>query len=247
MVYGALSEVAVLSGDYDRARVLLEERLAWCRHLGLPTWIAGAIWTRGWLAWHAGNSESARAYLTESVKIAREHSRVPVLLIQSLLALAAVARDEGSYTEAQALCQESLALAEQPGSQGWKGAALARQGSIAHRQGDGSRAVDLYQQALRGWRDGSDQILILRSLEELAWALAGAGSHDACTRLLAYCATRRERGGLALARPEQPHHDQAVEAARRALGEGAFDQVWAHGQLLTLEATIDLALAAEVA
>jgi predicted ATPase/DNA-binding SARP family transcriptional activator/Tfp pilus assembly protein PilF len=246
VAYAVFSDLAVLSGHYDRARVLLKERLAWCRYLGLPIWIADALMARGWLAWHEGSLESAKVYVIESLEIARQHSHVRRLLIESLLALAAVARDEGNYTEAEAHCQECLALAEEQGSPYWKGAVLARQGSIAHRQGDGFRAIDLYQQALHGWRDGADQILMLRSLEELAWALAGVGKYDLSTRMLGYCATGRERSGLALARPEQPHHDRAVAAVRRALREGAFDHAWAQGQSLTLEAAIDLALVAEI-
>jgi tetratricopeptide (TPR) repeat protein len=161
--------------------------------------------------------------------------------------MAAVARDEGDYAQAEALCQESLEMAERRGDQFWKGMILAKLGSIAHRQGDGPRALALYQQALGYWHDGFGQIPMLGFLEELAWALVGVGGHDPATRLLAYCAQRREHGGLALARPEQPHHDQAVAAARQALGEEAYAEVWAQGEGLTLEGAIDLALAGDIA
>ena len=55
---------------------------------------------------------------------------------------------------------------------------------------------------------------------------------------------QREELGSSLASNERPRYDRSVAAARVALGDDvAFDHAWQDGRTLTLEHTIELALA----
>jgi len=240
---GNLGNVAVNQGDHPAARALQEQSLAIYRELGDRFGTANTLNNLGVVALNQGDYAAARALHEESLAISRELGNRHSIAL-SLSNVGHVALDQGDYPAARALLEESLAIRRELGDRFGIGASLSNLGYVALNQGDCPAARALLEESLAIRRELGDQLGIPASLEGLAAVVALLRDSLRAARI--WGATERSRAELGTPLPpnERSGYDRYVAAARIASGDdAAFDRAWQEGRCLTLDQTIDLALA----
>jgi DNA-binding CsgD family transcriptional regulator len=108
--------VMVFLGDLTRARVLLDEGLAYARREGYKEALANSFYASGLVAQLQGDNATARTRFQESLALSRELGDGQ-LVANSLAGLAWDSLNQGEYTAARALFEESLVLYQAMGNQ----------------------------------------------------------------------------------------------------------------------------------
>ncbi|MGH3145725.1 MAG: tetratricopeptide repeat protein, partial [Rubrobacter sp.] len=237
--------LASAQGDYDRAVVLFEESLALYQDLGDRKGTSGPLRELGIVAYHRGDYERAVRLNEQALAISREFgsSFGAALTIYNL---SDALRAQGDHERAWKLLEESLASVQ---SQKYplrvayaRAATLARLGSIECEFGDVERASELYARSLDIERRFEFKFEAVASLEGLARVSAMQGRPEQAARILGVSAALREELGTLLTPIARADHDHAVDTARAALGDDAFEAAWAVGHALSLEGAVALAV-----
>jgi predicted ATPase/DNA-binding XRE family transcriptional regulator len=242
LVTGILSAA---QGDHDRAVELYEESLTLYERLGYRKGTSGPLRELGAAAYRRGDQEQAVRLNERALAVAREFgSRFGAAL--ALCNLADVLRDQGNLERAESLLEESLASLRSEGGPLRIANALVntlnRLGSIECELGRDSRASESFGEGLElVWRFGFG-FEGVACLEGLARVAAMQGRPARAARLLGASAARRDETGTSLSPITLADHDHAVNAAREALGEEAFEAAWAAGHSMPLEEVIAYAL-----
>lgn len=126
--------LASQQGDYDDARVLLEESLTIYRELRDPRGSGWALVDLGFLARYRGDYETGQSFLEESLKLFRQ-ANDPEGAAYALGNLGLIVRDQGDYEAAEARLKESLALWSDLGDRFGYGWTLTALGMVARAQG----------------------------------------------------------------------------------------------------------------
>ncbi|HWE60958.1 MAG TPA: tetratricopeptide repeat protein, partial [Chloroflexota bacterium] len=154
-------------GDYERARVLHEERLAVRRTLGSMQGIASTLVDLGGIAWFQGQYDQARAYFEESLALHRAlENKWGIGAV--LTNLGVLVRNQGDSERARALQEESLALARAVGDKSNIAIVLGNLGVVVQEQGDYDLARDYFAESLLLAREVGDR-------PRMATALVGLG------------------------------------------------------------------------
>ncbi|HEY7124204.1 MAG TPA: LuxR C-terminal-related transcriptional regulator [Ktedonobacterales bacterium] len=203
------------------------------------------------LAFARGNLSQAHALLEENLMLARQTGYAGAVY-WSLAGLATLACLAGDYARAENLCAEGLTLAHQAGDRYATSRLLSIQGQGAQAQGQVEQAKAIYRDALRLAVSiaASEPVgHCLLGLAQLAYA-EGTFQHAA---LLYAAALPRLSHSLQLTPTERAtceHHLADLRARLEAPtssrssqgGEAVFACLWAQGQALTLEQTLQVAL-----
>ncbi len=245
----ALTAAGVLSCyqcDYPAAKVLFEESLAIVREMGFQRGIASSLNNLGLVALNQSDYPAAKALFEESLAIERElGNRFGVAVALSNLGYAAL--HEGDYPAARALLEEGLAINRELGNRSEIGLLLSNLGFVALNQSDYPAARALLEESLAIRRELGGRSGIPSSLEGLAAVVASQRDSLRAARIWGGAERLRTEIGTPLPSNERSGHERRVAAARSALEDGAaFDSAWQEGRGLTLEQTIDLALAKPV-
>lgn len=237
--------LARVQEDYARATVLLEHGLNLARELGDKERVTWFLMNLGVVAWRQGERGRATALFEDSLSRSREQGD-PWLTCVALAQLGSVAWTQGNPEGAEALHTESLALGRKVGDKSLISYALRNLGITALLQGSYLRAGRFYKDGLRLWSGVGDHWVTQECLEGLAAVACAQGYYDQAVRLFGAAEALRDTLGLHLPDPIRAAHDQRVVAARRALGNAAFDAAWADGRALPLGQAIEYALGVEI-
>ena len=226
--------------DYSLARSYYEESLTLCRALGEKWGVAVALGGLGVTAFAQGDYTVARPLLEEGVVLVRPQ-RDKRSLALNLYYLGRITRHGGDYQQALALFEESLALYEELGNKPGIARLLCMLGKMACDKGDYGQAgaqlkesLALKQESRRGIASvlaGFATLTVARQQAKLAAQLLGAVE-----------VLREAIGSPPLSPDERTDYEQALVAARTALGEEAFATAWAQGRAMPLEQAIAYAL-----
>jgi tetratricopeptide (TPR) repeat protein len=106
-------------------------------------------------------------------------------------------------------------------------------GNIERFAGNTDRAMELYRESLRIKQELGDAWAITYTLEGCAATLVSKGECAQAARLYGAAASIRERLGTPLERSKLAANQADLEAARRLIGEAAFETAWHEGGLLS--------------
>lgn len=237
------AQVARERGDYELAAASYEECLQLDRATGDHAGAALALLGLGDVARDNGQMESVEAYCLQSLDEGREFGPSwSVAFSLNNLALAAAGR--GDLARAERLVSEGLEVFEEQPVRAGTAELLLSLGQIAGQLGHWDRARAALREALaQGWPLGP-LWLVVSAVEELAGAEVNDGQPRLATVLLAVARRWREQHGAPVPVYRRARLDEAVEAARRVLGEGAFEEACAEGQGLSLALAVEMALGA---
>jgi tetratricopeptide (TPR) repeat protein len=237
-----LSPVRIQSGDAKAAREGEEEALGIFRQLGDQSAEAIALLHLGEICVHVGEYENARQYLEPAVTIARaiEYKETES---DGERTLGQVELELGNLPAARARFARSLEVCE--GGEDKRGAAIALwwMGKVDIAGGDLESARSKLSAALHAFQSFEMNGEIVACIEDHAELAQRLGYISAAASLYAAGEAFRERLGL----PRPPRRaetwDNAIAAARSALGDAAFDAAWSEGFLWDLKQAVQFALA----
>jgi DNA-binding CsgD family transcriptional regulator len=117
-------------------------------------------------------------------------------------------------------------------------------GDLARDRGDLSRALERYREALELGREYPGTRVVVYVIQAVGIVLVAVGQADHGARLLGAAEALGERIGLGYhVAVNQVAAEQAVAAARAALGEPAFAAAWSAGRTLPLAQAVVESLA----
>jgi predicted ATPase/DNA-binding XRE family transcriptional regulator len=219
--------------DPARAEAHLHESIRLFRELEDEEGVASACLRLGVVLNLQGEYERAAGVLEEAVTRYRRvgHWRGLASALTHLgNALAAL----GDTARAAPLHAEGLALYRELDERWGVAAPLAHLASLALLEGNHGRAEAWYEESLALRRSIGDRAGIAACLDGLAGVALARGEAARAARLLGAAAALRAAAGVAVFPADRATHEDAVAAARYALGEAAFGAAWAAGQAAPL-------------
>jgi predicted ATPase/class 3 adenylate cyclase len=239
-----LGGVAYWQGDFDLAAAEYAEALEIYRHLDDPAGLADALYNAGFVEMIMKRLEAARPLYEESLAI---YGRIgdPTGLTKLREAMAFFLYLQQEYEPALALEEENLRTFRQLGEPFRIGNALTLTGlfRVYANQFDAARTA--LTEAMAIWRGAGDMPSIVNTLLVGAFALMAEGRAERAAEVSGAIAMLREPlGELATALDILNIEDPAL-AARRLLGDEAFDAAMQRGRALGLDAAVAAALEPE--
>ena len=150
--------------------------------------------------------------------------------------LAVAPRAQGDFACANAHLEAALRLERAAGYSEGIILALGDLGNVARDQGETSRALSLYQEALELGRNHPGTRVVTEVVEAVGIMAAAAEQSERAAVLLSAARAQRERLGLRYGvQQDQVAMEQAIAAARIALGKPAFTRAWDAGGKLSPE------------
>jgi non-specific serine/threonine protein kinase len=229
-------------GDEDEGRQLAEraERLAreagdrWLRSRALVALVETAI--------RRDEARSAEALISEAAALAREigdpRTEADIVKFRGV-----AARNQGRLEEAEAAFAQSAAAYRQSGDR--LSAAMLRreQANLARLRGDPSRARELLAQSIDlDWSVGR-RAGIVRSLRHLVLVEHLDGDIEAAARYAGLCARAEGEVTVVFDPAVLRDSEQAIQEARRAMGDDLFARAFEEGRAMTLSEGVRAILA----
>jgi len=240
-----LGNAARFQGSYAGAREALEESLELFRNLGDASGTAAALHFLGLVARDQGDYARADAVGRESLRLSQELGDTSRIAF-SLHSLGLVARDQSDHAQAETLFQESLALFREMEDTWGITTALVSLGVTARLRGDDVRAAELLQESLRLRRELGDKAGIAECLEDLAAVAAARRDPQRAARLLGAGEALRKSIGAQLPPVQKADCERTAAAARKQLGETAFEAARMAGRKTEADKAVEDALALPV-
>jgi non-specific serine/threonine protein kinase len=212
--------LALVQGDGDAARGLLEEALTAGNSLGDAQAVAYAAQFPGRALWFTGDPGRGLALTGQALdchRAAADWQGVVLTLVQL-----GVMRTLTGQPETAAALEECIAECQAHGERWNRSYALWGLGLAAWLLGDHGRAAGLEHAGLRLKRDVGDQAGIPLCLEALAWIAASGDQAARAAELLGAAAAAWNSIPAALPAPLAGHRQAAASRAQGALGETSF-------------------------
>jgi predicted ATPase/DNA-binding CsgD family transcriptional regulator len=148
---------------------------------------------------------------------------------------------KGDYDRATSLLTPALATFRRLGD-GWNiGVTLHKLGDNAREVGNWPEAIAAYQESLAHHWTQRDPLGVADALLRLAQILVALGDVELAARFFGCAEAQRERTGTMVFEPARLGYEQAVAAARAALGDDPFQAAWDAGRSLPLADAIEMA------
>jgi predicted ATPase/class 3 adenylate cyclase len=233
--------LAAWLGEDAAAETRQEQAAALGRVSGDLRTTARALNSLGIIAQRNGELERAATRYSASLAVAREVGD-PRDIAVALSNLGEVAYYHGDLERAAAAYEEALTLMRQLGDPESIAVGLDNHGRVARQRGNLAQAEALHREAAAHYRELRDPGRCAESLEALGSTAGVKGQGARAARLLGAAAAVRAALGSPQPPVERTDTEQAVAAARAALGEEEWALAFAAGQALTLEEALAAAL-----
>ena len=235
------ADLAVGHAHVQHARLRAEQALALHRQLGDDWGSAGSLFLLGHAAADDEDYETARALWEESLelwkKVGDEHYR---LMATRMLAWA---YDElGESDRARRVMEDVLAEARASGDKHIQVHALESLAIDAAQERRVDEAAGMLREAHELNRELGDRYREAIIVFRFARVLAHAGSAEAAAQVLATGEMLQEEMGSSPMAWLKRGNDEALTLIRAQLDEAALAEAWEHGQALTADEAVELAL-----
>jgi tetratricopeptide (TPR) repeat protein len=236
-----LGRSAQASGDYELAVQQLAEALTMLRDFGLKVATAITLRRLGQSDWSKGNYAQATQKYEEALSLLQEsESRDQIASV--LYSLGKVAWVQGKYQQADQWYEKTLILGKEMENKFTVSYALYGLGKVAQARSDYTSARSFQIEALTIRRGMSNRRTIAYSLDALAALSVTQQKAIIAARLFGAVENLHKFIRFTMSPYERAEHDQAVSAARAALGEEAFAAAYEEGKKMTLDEAVAYAL-----
>jgi predicted ATPase/transcriptional regulator with XRE-family HTH domain len=234
--------VAFRQADSAAAASWLEEGAALARAAGDPRTTVTAVSALGFLArMRGGDKERVAAYFEESLELSRQLGDQWAIAV-ALGNLGDTLVRQGNLERAATTFAEALARARQAGDPGAIHICLLNLGWVMRLRSEPTQAEALLREGLKLAQDLDDPRRCAEALEMLTATAGVMGQGERAARLLGAAVATRETIGAPQPAEDWADLEQAVAAARAALGEEAWMAAYMAGHALTLEQAVAEAL-----
>ncbi len=230
--------------DYEAARAHFDDSAAQYRAVG-------DIWGVGWSlhcmatsVWQLGDNETARLAYEESLRLFLSVGDEN-MAAHPIGALGCLAFDGGERGRGRELVEASVARFRAFNDRHYLALQLHRGGYLACAAGDAKAAYRAYHESLTLAVESGFSDQISYALEGFAMLAAAQAQPERALYLAGAAAVVRVTTGRPRKPAERPRLQQALAAARAALGS-AEEAVWQRGRRMTPQQAVDAALAALV-
>jgi predicted ATPase/class 3 adenylate cyclase len=236
-----LGTVRLHEGDAERARECDQEALEIFRSIGDRIGEAIGLGHLGEICLQVADGAKAREYFEQCLAIARDIDHRE-LEGECELFLGELSLQAGDLPAAGARFARSLEVAKDAENKRGEALALWWTGKADFANGDGANARIHLGAALRAFQDSEMYAEVLASVEDHAGLWASLGHAAEAARVYGAAAAARERLVLRREPRSVKDWDNGIAAARKALGDSAFEAAWAEGQTWQLDMAIRRAL-----
>lgn len=240
MVMNGLAIQAVGRGQYDRARVHMEEALALWGQLGTGR-VALALSNLANIAKRQGDYATARSTYERILQDYRSVGDQRGIAF-ALSGLGDVAAREGDSGRARAHYEESLACFCGIQDQWGKAGVMRDLGNLARSDGKPSEAEGFYRDALLAFQGLGHHRGMARVLEHLAACAAMQSRQRQAFTLAGAAAALRERLKTPPTAEEQEELQRVLSGARAGLRAAEEAAAWQEGRRMTLSGVVEYAL-----
>ncbi len=236
-----LGTILWIQGDSNRARRCFDEVLDISIEISNLVLHGQALSGLGNCSVLDGDDETARVTYERSIeRLIEANDEVSIAVVRGNLGR--VLHRQGRMDEAQSqleiaidICIRHEIRPQEPGLQAALGNLFARQGQV-------ERARDCFRRSTLQIRRLGSRLHLALLLERILPLCLVNDNPTEAVRLFAAGRALRRQIGLALSLAEKPLQDGDLDALQTLLGTAAFDAAWAHGERLTPEQAIELAL-----
>jgi non-specific serine/threonine protein kinase len=233
----ALAPIAFQQRDDAAARRFLEEDLALAQRSLDPNVIGHALLNLANVVHQQGDDRLARTLLEESAAALREAGGTAGVSL-ALHSLGVIAQGQGDYGAARAYLRESVDLLLRIDRYPVAAFQLADLGAIATVQGDYAAAASALRDSVTFIGERRERASVALVLERLARLAAALEQPERALRLAGAAATLRAATGVHLPPDVQRDLKEALEPARKALGEAGAAAAWQDGQALSFDQAV---------
>lgn len=241
-----LGSAAMYQGDFAAAQKLYEESLVYKRELGNKPGIASLLNSLGLLTQRQGNHIAARGFYEEGLELSREMGEKSGIATK-LFNLGVVSWFLGDPVAANAFFEDALTMSQNIGDKNIMVFSLASLGvlHLVTSQGEPAaikKARHEITTGLRLVREMGAQFLMTSGLVDMALLAVYEGNHHRSAQLLGAADTALQTLHVPMDPLVAPFYQQTQAAARKQLGESAFQSAWEEGCGWTLEEAVSRAL-----
>jgi DNA-binding CsgD family transcriptional regulator/tetratricopeptide (TPR) repeat protein len=232
-------------GDYERAKELFVEGLALSQEADDKLGIVNSLLELGITLHYLGDHERANKLYEEGILLARELGYVSTLA-SLLFSQGYTLLLEGDYERGAALNEEAAALFRERGYKGHLEFVLDNLGWAALLGGDHERGRISLEESLTLCMELGDNLVASESLEGLACISGAEGASERAAKLFGAAEALREEVGSPQHTPEEEAlREPYLAMARSQLDEVSWQEAWAEGRAMPMEAAIEYALSEE--
>jgi non-specific serine/threonine protein kinase len=229
-----LGMIELFRGANAEAEARLTAGLAGCRDQGQMLHAASALISLGGLANVRGEPDQGEAFLNEAmlvIDLITDRRLAGIMAGWAFINLGFTARTQDNLSLAVERLEEALRLEREAKHTNGIMLALVDLGDLGRDKGDHRRALGHYQEALGLVRENAGTREATEVVEAVAIAAVAVGQAELGARLLGATEAMRERIGLQFrVAKTRVALEQAVTAARAALGDEAFTVAWSAGR-----------------
>lgn len=233
-----LGSIAREQGRYEQAEAFHAESLELCREHGDAWGVAQSLNYLGFVAWLRGDLIRAEDLCSGALDAFRELGDGEGVA-WSLMNLGFAALYGGDHTRATDLLDEALTLSRKAGYREAAAWSLNGLGVLARREGRMGRAAGLLGESLSHHRDLGDRWRTASLFEELAGI---ASEPERAAVLLGAAGALRAALSDPVPPCERPDRERDAAVARASLGDEAFADATARGEVMALDAAYKYAL-----
>lgn len=220
----------------------LEEALSIGVELDDRSLIATSLRLLGLSAHLAGNLESARAFLEQSLAVNREMTMWEQHLeSQTYIFLGDVVLNQGDTAKAKIYFQESIRRLGYIRDKNFMAYAVRRMGQLAADEGDLETAAEHSRSSLSLNLAVGDRRGVVACIAALGGIAMAQRQFDSAVRLFSTVDKVLMTYGLRLLHIDEQRYKRDLAAIRPYLEQGFFTQEWAQGQNCTLEQAVEFA------
>jgi non-specific serine/threonine protein kinase len=227
-------------GEFEQARLALEEAFATYSDLGNEVGVANSLHTLGRIAHFADDPDQACSLYTASADLLRRYHHPRLMVTLSNLGL--VLAQSGKQDRASAVLDEALDLAERQGLPWYVCQILDGQASIALTRGDLQGARRALKRCVQLTAESGDPRFIAQTLETCAWLATAEGEAAQAARLLGAVSRLRDMIGVPVPLVTRHEYERYVPIARTQISDSRWKIAWAEGRDLSQADAIEAAL-----
>jgi predicted ATPase len=241
MALSGLGSVKLAQGEFEGAAKLYEEALAYGRDMGDQNTIAGRRYDLARVAWSMGEYDRATKMYEDTLRILRKTDNKSAIS-GALVDLGVAAWVQGNLELATRRFEEAIDIGREIDGQFTVGYGLNGLGKVAYSRGDYETAASFHRQALKIFQEAVNDWNITHCLEPIAALSVAQGKMKRAARLFGKTEDFYSYIQYLLSPFERQIHEQAVSAARTALGDEVFSTLWKEGHFMTLKEAVVYAL-----